>query len=133
MKNFLIVTLITLGLSAAVHAEEKPTMINSGSKIAFNFPDIESGQIAIQIGLGKFEVLSFMEEDGHATALSCETDMKTTCLAQPLRGLLKGSQAELVEKCSDLEGERRIARRHGVQKITSVCYFKQDKSFVEFN
>lgn len=132
MRTFLGVTLITLSFTGVSLAENKRILSSTSSKVAFNFPETQVGQIAIQTGLGRFEVLPFTEEAGHALAQSCETELKNTCRAQQLREILNKSSKELAEKCNDLEGEKRIARRHGVQKITSVCYFKEDKSFIEF-
>jgi hypothetical protein len=118
---------------ATAHAEQRRFINSSPSKTAVTFPETIEGQIAIQTGAGQYEVLSFMEEDGHAIAQTCETEMKKPCKAQDLKSYFSKSQKELSERCTQSQGESRIARRHGVKKITSVCYFKEDKSFVEFN
>ncbi len=114
-----------------VHAQDKKIIPSITSKTAVTFPDTQPGHIAIQTGNGQYEILAYMEDAGHVFAQSCETDLKKNCKAQELKTYFGRSQRELADKCRESEGESRIARRHGVKRITSVCYFKADKSFVE--
>lgn len=123
MKNAYWMILITvLGAQIATAQDVKPSPFSINSKTAVTFPETKEGQIAIQTGNGQYEVLSFEEEAGHAFAAGKAKDLKI---------YFNKSQKELSEKCNESQGESRIARRHGVKKIMSVCYFKEDKSFVE--
>ncbi len=132
MKNALWMTFIILAGAQVIYAQEKKVIVPSiTSKTAVTFPDTKEGQIAIQTGNAQYEVLAYMEDSGHIFAQSCETNMKKSCKAHDLKTYFGRSQRELADKCSESEGESRIARRHGVKRITSVCYFKDDKSFVE--
>lgn len=129
MVNISGMTLVTLFFAVSFgETKQLPP-----SKTAVTFPETNEGQIAIQTGAGQYEVLPYMEEQGVAFAQSCETNLQKPCKAQDLKSYFSKSQRELFEKCSSTQGESRIARRHGVKKISSVCYFKEDKSFVELN
>lgn len=138
MEKLFGMTLVTLFFGVSAYGETKkipvattPEKVNT--KTAVTFPDTTAGQIAIQTGPGQYEVLSYKEEAGIAFAQSCEGSPQKPCKAQDLKSYFTKTQRELSEKCSASLGESRIARRHGVKKISSVCYFKEDKSFVELN
>lgn len=124
------ITLITLFLATSALGQTPVTVV---SKTAVTFPETGEGQIAIQTGVAQYEVLPYMEEEGVAFAQSCESSVNKPCRAQDLKSYFTRSERELAERCRQTHGESRIARRHGVKKISSVCYFKEDKSFVELN
>ncbi|KYG66366.1 hypothetical protein AZI86_04740 [Bdellovibrio bacteriovorus] len=130
-KIFGMTLMILFFVTSALASPETPRKVVS--KTAVTFPETVEGQIAIQTGLAQYEVLSYLEEEGVAFAQSCETNLQKPCKAQDLKSYFSKSQKELSDKCRDSHGEARIARRHGVKKISSVCYFKEDKSFVELN
>lgn len=114
-------------------AQNNPNSLanSSSTKTVVAFPETKEGEISIQTSSNNFEVLPFVVVQGHALSASCDLEIKKSCRALGLRDVLEGSQQEIAEKCSSLKGESRIAKRYGVKKISSVCFFKEDKSFVE--
>ena len=132
MSQFLCLVLPLLA-AVVVKAQYKEgnTAHISTNKTVVTFPETKEGEIAIQTANSQFEVLGFILEQDHAYARSCETEIKKRCKAEDLKEVLSKTQKDIADRCAELSGESRIARRFGVKRISSVCYFKEDKSFVE--